>query len=191
MDREVRELDKTEKQVIAELKQRAKVAGNMNDPTVKTLAKQLVQIRQQRSKLQATKSQLGAMGMHATAMSSQMVAAQAIGKVTESMQVANKHMDVKKMTATMADFQRENERAKAKEEMMDDMLTDAFDTDEIEEEADQLTAQVLAELGVEMDSQMVGLAVPSGKLPDDGLTAAEQDALDDVLPDLKARLNAL
>jgi hypothetical protein len=75
--------------------------------------------------------------------------------------------------------------------MMDDMLGDAFDNDEIEEEADQITAQVLAELGVEMDGQMVGLAAPSSKPAGEELTAAEQEALNDVLPDLKARLDAL
>lgn len=192
MEREVRDLDRQEKQTTMELKQRAKIAGNMNDPAVKALAKQLVQIRQQRTKLQTAKAQLGAMGMHATVTASQMAAAQAIGSVTDSMQAVNKHMDIKKMSKTMVDFQRENERAQVKEEMMDDMLTDAFDNDEIEEEADQITAQVLAELGVEMDGQMVGLAAPSGKpAGEEELSPAEQEALNDVLPDLKARLDAL
>jgi charged multivesicular body protein 2B len=191
MEREVRDLDRQEKQTTAELKARAKIAGKMDDPAVKALAKQLVQIRQQRSKLQGAKAQLGAMGMHATVTASQMAAAQAIGSVTTSMQAVNKHMNIQKMTKTMVDFQRENERASVKEEMMDDMLTDAFDNDEIEEEADQITAQVLAELGVEMDGQMVGLAAPSGTPAGEELSAAEQEALNDVLPDLKARLDAL
>jgi charged multivesicular body protein 2B len=192
MEREVRDLDRQEKQTTAELKQRAKIAGKMDDPAVKALAKQLVQIRQQRSKLQGAKAQLGAMGMHATVTASQMSAAQAIGSVTKSMQAVNKHMDIKKVTKNMAEFQRENERAAVKEEMMDDMLTDAFDNDEIEDEADQITAQVLAELGVEMDGQMVGLAAPSSKpAGEEQLSAAEQEALNDVLPDLKARLDAL
>ena len=34
---------------------------------------------------------------------------------------------------------------------MDEVLTDAFDQDEVEEEAEQVTNQVLAELGIEMD----------------------------------------
>jgi hypothetical protein len=42
MDREIRELDRQEKQLTAELKQRAKVTNNTNDLTQKTLAKQLV-----------------------------------------------------------------------------------------------------------------------------------------------------
>jgi division protein CdvB (Snf7/Vps24/ESCRT-III family) len=191
MDREIRELDRQEKQVTAELKQRAKLASSSNDTTLKALAKQLVQIRQQRSKLQSTKAQLGAMGMHATVTASQIAAATAIGSVTETMKVANSAMDVKQTTKIMTEFQRENERMEVKGEMMDDMLAAAFDGDEIEEEADQVTNQVLAELGVELDSQLVGLNAPSKKPAQGELTAEEQDALDDVLPDLKARLNAL
>lgn len=190
MDREIRELDRQEKQVTAELKQRAKTVNNSNDTTLKTLAKQLVQIRQQRTKLTSAKAQLGAMGMHATVTASQIAAASAVGAVADSMKVANSAMDVKATTKIMTEFQRENERMNVKGEMMDDMLAEAFDGDEIEEEADNVTNQVLAELGVELDSQMVGLNVPSKK-PENELTEQEQEALDEVLPDLKARLNAL
>jgi division protein CdvB (Snf7/Vps24/ESCRT-III family) len=195
MDREVRELDRQEKQVVLELKQRAKTVNSSNDPTLKALAKQLVQIRTQRNKMIAAKAQLGAMGMHATVMASQIGATAALSSVTESMKTANKVMDVKATTKIMSEFQRENERMNMKGDMMDDMLANAFDNDEeMEEEAENVTNQVLAELGVELDSQLVGLNAPS-KLPStttgDQLSKEEQDALDDLIPDLKARLNAL
>lgn len=184
LDREIRELDRQEKQVTMELKQRAKVTSNSNDATLKTLAKQLVQIREQRGKLQSTKAQVGAMGMHATVAAAQMSAVTAIGSVTDGMKQANKIMDIKQTTKIMAQFQKENESMAVKEEMMDDVLADAFDTEGMEEEADQLTSQVLAELGVELDSQLVGLNAPQKKLQED-------EAEVDLLPDLKARLNAL
>lgn len=185
LEREIREIDRQEKQLILELKQRAKQTSNANDTTLKTLAKQLVQVREQRSKLQSTKAQVGAMGMHATVAASQMAAVAAIGSVTEGMKTANQVMDLKKTTGIMAQFQKETETMQVKEEMMDDVLADVFDTEGMEEEADQLTAQVLAELGVELDAQMVGLNAPAKKLTE------EEEALNDVLPDLKARLNAL
>lgn len=194
MDREIRELDRQEQQVKMELKQRAKKAAGMNDPTLKVLAKQLVQVRQQRDKLFTARSQVGAMGMHANTMASQVAAVSAIGTVTDTLKVANQQMDMKETMKIMTQFQMENEKIAAKEEMMDDALADAFDTDEIEEEAEALTSQVLAELGVEMDAQMVGLNAPNAKLSvgeSEALTADEQAALDDALPDLKARLNAL
>ena len=174
------------------MKQRAKVAGTSNDTTVKTLAKQLVQIRQQRTKLTGAKAQVGAMGMHATVTASQIAAASAIGSVTDTMKTANKAMDMKATMKVMTEFQRENERMAVKEEMMDDVLAEAFDGESVEEEADQLTQQVLAELGVELDQQMVGLEAPTKPVTaEEQLTPAEQEALDEVLPDLKARLNAL
>lgn len=174
-----------EKQVTMELKQRAKQTSSSNDPTLKTLAKQLVQVREQRSKLLSTKAQLGAMGMHATVAAAQMSAVSAIGSVAEGMKTANAAMDMKKTSQIMMQFQKETESMAVKEEMMDDVLADVFDAEGMEEEADQLTAQVLAELGVELDSQMVGLNAPNKKL-----TEAEEAEVD-LLPDLKARLNAL
>ena len=132
------------------------------------------------------------MGMHATTMASQVAAVSAFGAVTDTLKVANTQMNMKETMKVMAEFQLENEKVTAKEELMDDVLADAFDTEEIDEEADNITNQVLAELGVEMDSQMVGLSAPSNKLAGEpALSQEEQNALDDALPDLKARLNAL
>lgn len=192
LDREIRELDRQEQQIKAELKQRAKKVTSQNDTTLKVLAKQLVQVRQQRDKLFTARSQVGAMGMHATTMASQVAAVSALGSVTDTLKVANSQMDMKETMKVMAQFQLENEKIQAKEELMDDALADAFDTEEVEEEAEALTNQVLAELGVEMDAQMVGLSAPSAKpVGEEALTLEEQNALDDALPDLKARLNAL
>jgi division protein CdvB (Snf7/Vps24/ESCRT-III family) len=173
------------------LKQRAKAVSNPKDPALAALAKQLVQVRKQREKLLTTKAHIGAVGMHATSMASQVAAAQALGSVTGAMQVANSAMDIKATTKMMHEFQRENERLEVKQEMMDDALIDAFDNDEVNEEAELLTNQVLAELGVEMDSQMVGLNAPTMKPQGEEMSQEEADALNDVLPDLKARLNAL
>ena len=197
MDREMRELDRTEKQVMAEIKQRAKAPGvsGQGDAALKSLAKQLVQIRKQREKLISAKAQMGAVGIQATAMAAQMTAATAVGSVTTAMKTANQAVDAKEMTKIMHEFQRQNEMAGMKEEMMDDSLADAFDTDAIDEEADKITGQVLAELGVELDSQMVGLSAPSvkpkGEEEAEALSAEEQAALEGAIPDLKARLDAL
>lgn len=193
MDRELRELDRQEKTVTTELKQRAKKVSNSKDTALSALAKQLVQVRKQKEKLLGAKAHIGAVGMHATSMASQVAAASAVGSVTNAMTTANSAMDVKATTKMMQEFNRENERLGVKSEMMDEALIDAFDNDEVNEEADQVTSQVLAELGVELDSQMVGLAAPTGgvKESDTKMTDEEQEALDSVLPDLSARLNAL
>jgi charged multivesicular body protein 2B len=194
MEREIRELDRQEKQITVELKQRAKAVSASKDPALAALAKQLIQVRKQREKLVSAKAHIGAVGMHATSMASQVAAASAIGSVTSAMAVANSAMDVKETTRIMHEFTRENERLQVKQELMDEALIDAFDNDEVEEEAEQLTNQVLAELGVEMDSRLVGLDAPMIKpVAEDpnALSQEEVNALESVLPDLNARLNAL
>jgi len=174
------------------LKKRARRASSPSDPGLKALAKQLVQIRNQRDKLTTTRSHVGAMGFHAVTMGAQMSAASAMGTMTNTLKTANAQMNMKQTMQMLAQFQKENEMINTKEELMDDMLTDAFDTEDMEEETENITNQVLAELGVEMDGQMVGLSAPSAKpVGEEALTQEEQTALDDALPDLKARLNAL
>lgn len=191
MDREMRELDRQEMQLTKELKQRAKLINNGKDPALAALAKQLVQTRKQREKIMTAKAQIGAVGMNATAMATQVAAAAAIGSVSAAMKTTNEAMNVKETTKILQEFQRENEKLEVKQEMMDDALMDAFDNEDVEEEAEQLTNQVLAELGVEMDSKMVGLDAPLNKLQAEKASTEEQEALDALLPDLKSRLDAL
>ena len=190
-----RDLDRQEKQLLQEIKSRARQAGvnPATDSALKAQAKQLVGLRKQREKLFETKAQLSSVGMQATAMASQVSAITAVGSVTAALSSANEVMDAKKMASTMAEFQRQNETANVKEEMLNDALADAFEDSDVEEEADAVTSQVLAELGVEMDSKMAGLDAPS-KAPPTGQklpTTEEEEALMDALPDLRARLDAL
>ena len=194
MDRDIRDLERQEKLLLQEIKSRAKAPGvdPATDRGLKSQARQLVQLRKQKEKLYETKATLNSVGMQATAMASQVSAVTAVGSVTQALSSANAAMDAKKMGATMAEFQRQTETAKLKEDMMNDALADAFDESDVEEEADAVTNQVLAELGVEMDQKMVGLDAPSKVLQDEkAKISEEEEALMDALPDLKARLDAL
>lgn len=190
MEREIRELDREEKKLLAQIKQRAKQPGvkGMNDSALKSMAKNLVQIRNQKNKLYSTKANLNSVGMTATSMATQVAATAAIGDVSGAMVKINQAIDAKEMTKIMTDFQRQNEVMEVRQELMDDALTDAFDAEDLDAEADEVTGQVLAELGIEMDQQMVGLSAPS-QMPAGAV--AEEDALADAMPDLKARLDAL
>jgi len=198
IDRDIRDLDRQEKLLLQEIKSRAKSPGvnPATDKGLKSQAKQLVQIRKQKEKLYETKAQLNSVGMQASAMATQASAVSAISGVTDALGNANKVMDATKMNKVLLDFQRENEKANMKEEMMNDALAEAFDESDVEEEADLVTNQVLAELGVELDTQMVGLDAPSKAPPKkegetDKISTEEEEALMDALPDLKARLDAL
>eukprot|EP00957_Ditylum_brightwellii_P106452 8121089-Ditylum_brightwellii.AAC.1 len=115
------------------------------------LAKQLVQMCNQQNKMYKAKAQLGAVVMQATGMASWVAAALAVLSVTSAMASTNLVINAMEMTKIMTEFQQQNKIAAFKEEMMDNALTDAFDLEEVEEEANQVTIQVLAVLGVELD----------------------------------------
>lgn len=193
IDREIRDLDRLEKQVITDIKKRAKASGvnPTKDSALKSLAKHLVQVRNQKGKMHEAKAHLSSVGMQATSMASQVAVSSAISSVSSAMGAANSNMDPASIQKIMNEFTRQNEIANVKEEMMDEALTDAFDTDEIEEEAEEVTNQVLAELGLELDGQMVGLDAPNKTPAMQDVTKEEEDALMETLPDLRARLNAL
>merc|ERR1711937_64875 len=103
-DRELRELDRQEKQLTKELKQRAKLTSSSKDPALAALAKQLVQTRKQREKVMTAKAQIGAVGMNASAMATQVAAAAAIGSVSDAMKTTNKAMNVKETMKTLQEF---------------------------------------------------------------------------------------
>ena len=156
------------------------------------MAKNIVQLRNQRDKLYQARANLGAVGMQATTMFSQFAAAHAVGTVTSALSAANSAVDAKEMSKIMNEFSRINERLNVSEEIMDDALSAAFDNDAIEEEADNVTSQVLAELGIELDQKMIGLNAPSTvPVSIRQLAEEEEDALLKTLPDLHARLKSL
>ena len=84
---------------MTQIKQRAKQPGvkGMNDSALKSMAKNLVQVRNQREKMYAAKAQLGAVGMQASSMAGQVAASSAIGSVTAAMTKANNAVDSKEM----------------------------------------------------------------------------------------------
>ena len=61
IDKEIRDLEKSEKQVLADIKKRAKVSGGKDDKILRTLASQLVQIRAQKDKMMVAKSHVASM----------------------------------------------------------------------------------------------------------------------------------
>jgi len=192
MDREIRELDRQEKTVLLDIKKRAKMAGvSKSDSALRALSKQLVHVRQSKDQLQNSKSQIGSLSLKATAMASQVAAATAVGNVTSAMGAANNAINIGKMTKEMAEFMKQNETMDLKEELFNDALADAFDGEDVEEEADAVTDQVLAELGLELAGQMEGINVPSAAPPVSEEEKMENDALASQIPDLQSRLNAL
>merc|ERR1712178_487747 len=113
---------------------------------------------------------------------SQHTMAQSMKGVTKAMGRMNKSMNMPQIQKIMAEFQKQSEMMEMKGEMMDD----AIDDGETEEDTDMLVGQILGELGIEMQNEMnkipeTGTTVPQTQVP----ANTEQTLGDD---DIEARL---
>lgn len=186
MDREVRDLEKQEKKLEIEIKAEAK-KGNKQSATI--LAKQLVKMRQQKTRLLVGKTQMKGIGMNLTAMNAQVTVANTMKTAGQAMQSMNAAVDPVALQRTMAQFAAESEKFSMTQEMMDDTLDSMFD-DEDEEETDGIVDSIFTELGLETLGQLGTVGVGSGTLTAE--PAAAEPAIASGADDaLMARLAAL
>ncbi|CAM1295723.1 CHMP2B (predicted) [Pycnogonum litorale] len=146
-----RELERQEKQLEMEIKKAAKL-GNKQACTV--LAKQLIQVRKQRTRNHAANSKVQSIGAQTKAMASNVKLAGAMATTTKTMGAVNKQMNPEKVMKTMQDFEKANTKMKMTEEMMDDTLNDMLSESGDEEEQDLIMNQVLDEIGIEVAGKM-------------------------------------
>ncbi|TNN03156.1 hypothetical protein fugu_000185 [Takifugu bimaculatus] len=177
-------LEKQEKQLEAEIKKMAKT-GNMG--ACKILAKQLVQLRQQKCRTYAVSSKVTSMSTQTQVMNSQMKMAGAMATTAKTMQAVNKKMDPQKTLKTMQDFQKENMKMGMTEDMINDTLDDIFEGSGDEEESQDIVNQVLDEIGIEISGKMVKAPAAGKSLP--GATSSKQANITD--DEIERQLRAL
>ncbi|XP_056585796.1 charged multivesicular body protein 2b [Triplophysa dalaica] len=144
-------LEKQEKQLEVEIKKMAKTG---NRDACKVLAKQLVQVRKQKTRSYAVSSKVTSMSTQTKLMNSQMKMAGAMAKTTKTMQAVNKKMDPKMTMQTLQNFQKETAKMDMTEEMMNDTLDEIFEDSGDEEESQDIVNQVLDEIGIEITGKM-------------------------------------
>jgi len=186
MDREVRDLERDEKKLEVEIKALAK-KGDRKSATI--LAKQMVKLRAQKSRMIVGKTQMKGIGMQATAMNAQATVAGAMASASKAMSTMNAAVDPVALQQTMAQFAQESEKFSLTQEMMDDTLDSMFD-DEDEDETDLVVDSVFAELGLETAGQLgtVNAATTALVAPEPAAAEPADTAADDAL---MARLAAL
>lgn len=81
-----------------------------------------------------------------------------------------KAMDPKKVQQTLAEFLKENEKM----EMTGELMEDAFDNEEVDDEADEVMHQVLDEIGLDVSTQLSKAAAPRTQVAAARPTAARQ-----------------
>ncbi|BDA48984.1 Charged multivesicular body protein 2b [Coccomyxa sp. Obi] len=183
LERELLSIDREEKKLIKEIKDAARTG---NEKGARLLAKSLVRLRGQRTKVLASSAQLR--GVRASIGTAAVTAkmGESMAKASEAMAAMGQTNDPAKIAQTMQQFQKENAKMEMGQEMMDDNLDGIFDDDDTEAETSDLMNQVLDEIGVDITAQM-GSAPAKKVAAPQKVSAAAQDEEDN----LTARLAAL
>ncbi|CAI8614355.1 unnamed protein product [Vicia faba] len=182
IEREIASLQSEEKKLVAEIKRTAKTG---NEAATKTLARQLIRLRQQIGNLQGSRAQMRGIATHTQAMHANSSVAVGIQGATKAMAAMNKQMEPAKQAKVMQEFQKQSAQMDMTTEMMSDVIDDALDDDEAEEETEELTNQVLDEIGVDVASQLS--AAPKGRVARKNTENVGSSGIDD----LEKRLAAL
>ncbi|GAA6095167.1 charged multivesicular body protein 2b [Tachysurus ichikawai] len=176
-------LEKQEKQLEMEIK---KMAKSGNKEACKILAKQLVQLRKQKTRTYAVSSKVTSMSTQTKLMNSQMKMAGAMGTTAKTMQAVNKKMDPQKTLQTMQNFQKETAKMEMTEEMINDTLDDLFEDSGDEEESQDIVNQVLDEIGIEITGKMAHAPATSRNKPAASTSKADGISDEEIERQLKA-----
>merc|ERR1719489_364147 len=122
---------------------------------VKIMAKDLVRSKRYVKKFIMMKTQITAVSLKIQTLKSQDAMANAMKGVTKA-------MGRMKMQKIMMEFQKQSEMMDMKQEMMEDTMDDAMEGEDDEEESEKIVAQVLGELGLQLNEELGGIQMGAG-----------------------------
>uniref|UniRef100_A0A1B6IHK6 Charged multivesicular body protein 2a n=1 Tax=Homalodisca liturata TaxID=320908 RepID=A0A1B6IHK6_9HEMI len=197
LDRERQRMEQQEKKIIADIKKMAK-DGQMD--AVKIMARDLVRTRRYEKKFMMMKANIQAVSLKIQTLRSQNAMAQAMKGVTKAMQNMNRQLNLPQIQRILQEFEKQSEIMDMKEEIMNDAIDDAMEDEGDEEESDAVVAQVLDELGLQLNDQLsnlpqasASLSVAGGKVPVAAAAGGGGGSapVSDADADLQARLDNL
>ncbi|CAI2298408.1 unnamed protein product [Caenorhabditis sp. 36 PRJEB53466] len=168
-----RQMERREKELEMEIK---KLAAKGHNDAARHLAKQLVQLRNQRTKSVGMSARISGVQAQNAHMQSMAKMGSAMGTTVKTMKAMNAQMPLEKVAQNMREFQMAQEKMGLTEEMMNDTLDSILDAPGDAEEQDAIVAQVLDEIGIEMNSKLAN--VP--QLPTKIGSSAPASSLDDL-----------
>merc|ERR1740130_1762662 len=118
--------------------------------SVRTLATQVVRSRQSASRLERTKVSLNSVNLHLTTAMATMSTASSLKMSSAVMKQMNGLMKVPEIAQTKEAMRREM----AKAEITDELIEDAFEESDDEEEVDSEVAKVMDEMGLDRAALM-------------------------------------
>ncbi len=176
IDRQIRDLERAEQRALAEARACAK-KGDLQG--ARTLAGEVVRVRNARQRLVSTRSQLGSVAVRTHESEAAMTQARAMQTAGKAMHAANAQLDPRQMGAVLREFEKQAGAADLRTEMLDDL----FAGEEGDEEADEAVTRIFEELSIETAEKM-------GAAPRHAVAAPQpqhqQETEDDILRQLTA-----
>ncbi|KAI3461384.1 hypothetical protein Pfo_018047 [Paulownia fortunei] len=186
IERQIRDIQREEKNVQKSIKEAAK----RNDMgSAKALAKELVRSRKTVNRLYENKAQLNSISMH---LGESVAIARTVGHLSKSaevMKLVNNLMKAPEVAVTMQEFSKEMTKAGVIEEMMNDAVDNALDSEDIEEETEEEVDKVLTAIAGETAAQLPE-AIRKEKLKQPATSEDAEENIDDEeeLEEIRARL---
>lgn len=151
IERDRRGLEKEENKLELEIK---KLAKEGNHEGCKILAKQLIQLRKQKTRTYAAGSKVQSIGVSNKTMGANIKLANAMSTTAKTMTDMNKIMKPEQVAADMRAFSQASTKMDMTDEMVNDTLDDLLTESGDEEEGDKVVQQVLDEIGIEISGKM-------------------------------------
>merc|ERR1712086_292800 len=127
---------------------------------VKIMAKDLVRTRRYVKKFMLMRANIQAVSLKIQTLKSQSAMANAMKGVTKAMGSMNKQMNLPEIQKIMMEFEKQSEIMDMKGEIMEDAMDDEDD----EDESDAIVNQVLDELGLQLNDKLGDAPVGTGTL---------------------------
>ncbi|XP_034832150.1 charged multivesicular body protein 2b [Maniola hyperantus] len=151
LERDKLALEREEKKLEMEIKKMAKEGNNEG---CKILAKQLVQMRNQKKRFYTANSKISSVQIHNKAMGANIAIAGAMGTTAKTMGTMNKIMNPQQIAKDMEAFKQANLKMDMTDDMISDTLDDIMTESGDEEESDDIVNKVLDEIGIEVSGKM-------------------------------------
>lgn len=162
LDKETFNLEFQEKK----LQQEIRKAAQKGDKDIATIhAKSILRNRASLRRLSRTKAQLQSLGLKLQTIKSFEAMSGAIASSNKVLSKLNKNLDIPKIRDIMAQFSKETSKLDMKQEMMEDMLDQAFEVSDEEEETKNTVDRIFTEMNLKFanDKLQVGVGDVAGK----------------------------
>jgi division protein CdvB (Snf7/Vps24/ESCRT-III family) len=158
IEREISRLNQQERVITQELTKLGK-ANKMDLATLK--ARELIRMRAHRKRLYVMKSHMSGLAQQLQSVGSTGKIHEIVAKSTHILQCINSRLDAVSVQKMLAEFEKQNIIMASKQEITEDGLDEAFETDGEQDATEDAVITVMQEIGLDLTSYMASRAQAS------------------------------